>query len=380
MVSAGAFYFGYFAALGIFMPYWSAYLTARGFNAARIGELIAILFFVRIFVPLLWGYLGDRSGALVGWMRLSIIGGAVAFAGLYVADGFWQLAVVMLVYSAFWNGALPLFEARVLRDYGPRYAQVRLWGSLGFMVATLGGGYWLADHLSDLPTLMILAMGVAIVATLYLKESPMPTRPAVAVSLRTVMGRQDVITLYVAALLMVLSHGPYYGFFALYLQQYGYDLRWAGAWWTLAVAAEMLAFAVAPRLLGWFSLKALLQIAFLATALRWLLTATWATDSGGWLAVAQCGHALSYAVHHTATMGILRRHFGDAAQGRGQALYSSLCYGVGGGLGGLVSGYLWLWGGPTLALGAAAFVALTAWALVTTLLADDFVQNAAASP
>ncbi len=363
MVTAGGFYFGYFGVLGIFMPYWSAYLTAHGFAPARIGELVAIMFVVRLVVPHFWGYLGDRSGKRVIWMRFSVIGGALCFAGIYGATHFWHFALVIFGYSLFWNGALPLFEARVLHEYGPRYAQVRLWGSLGFIVATILGGQQLAQRIEDLPTLMLLCMGVAIGASLNLKDTPLPRSPQIPQAIGTILIRKEVLTVYLAALLMVASHGAYYGFFALYLHHYGYDLSWSGGLWTLGVGAEVLAFLGGPWLLRHFEPKSLLTIAFLVTAMRWLLTAEWGGMDARWLIFAQLLHAFSYAVHHTATMAILQRHFGEGTQSRGQALYSSVSYGFGGALGGLLCGYLWEWGGPIAAFGACAGMAGGGWLL-----------------
>jgi PPP family 3-phenylpropionic acid transporter len=64
------------------------------------------------------------------------------------------------------------------------------------------------------------------------------------------------------------------------------------------------------------------------------------------LLVAQCLHAITFAVHHTACTAWLTRHFPERLRGRGQALYSTIGYGLTGVIGAVggstLSGYLGL--------------------------------------
>jgi PPP family 3-phenylpropionic acid transporter len=59
------------------------------------------------------------------------------------------------------------------------------------------------------------------------------------------------------------------------------------------------------------------------------------------LIIAQCLHAASFGSFHVAGVELVRRHFGLAHQGQGQALYSAFSFGAGGALGALASGVLW---------------------------------------
>ena len=59
------------------------------------------------------------------------------------------------------------------------------------------------------------------------------------------------------------------------------------------------------------------------------------------LVLAQCLHAATFGSFHAAGIEFVRRHFGLANQGQGQALYSAISFGAGGALGALGSGWLW---------------------------------------
>lgn len=135
-----AFYFCFFGVLGVLAPYWGPYLRSRGFGAAEIGELIALLHATKIIAPNLWGWLADRTGRRIAIIRGACLAALVGFAGVLLPGGYWWMALVMMAFSFFWNAALPQFEANTMSHLGAethRYPRIRLWGSVGFMLSVL---------------------------------------------------------------------------------------------------------------------------------------------------------------------------------------------------------------------------------------------------
>jgi PPP family 3-phenylpropionic acid transporter len=66
--------------------------------------------------------------------------------------------------------------------------------------------------------------------------------------------------------------------------------------------------------------------------------------SGGSVVVivlAQLLHAVTFGLHHSASMSLIRDWFPAQAQARGQAFYTMAAYGFGGSLGGIASGWIW---------------------------------------
>ncbi len=140
---------------------------------------------------------------------------------------------------------------------------------------------------------------------------------------------------------MQLSHGPYYTFYSLYLQEhYTYSSTATGLLWALGVVAEVAIFLVMPKIMQRIDIRNLLLLSFLISSLRWLLIGYCAS----WLWVllfAQLLHAVTFGIAHAASIEIVRTHFKGAHQGQGQALYSSLSFGAGGAVGALMGGFLW---------------------------------------
>ncbi len=160
-------------------------------------------------------------------------------------------------------------------------------------------------------------------------------------------------------MLTVLAHSALYAFFSLYLDELGYAKPWVGALWAVAVAAEIVFFALAGRFFRRLGLYQWLLLAALVTALRFALTAAFGALPVV-LVLAQLLHAITFAAQHMACTGLIAQHFPDHLRARGSALYSTLGYGVPGVLGGLAGGWLSERAGLVAVFWAAALVALLA--------------------
>ncbi len=339
-----SFYFFYFASIGAFIPFWGLYLQGQGLTPAQIGELMAIVLATKIIAPNIWGWIADHTGQRMRVIRIAALLALLCFSGVLLNSGYWWLAVVMALFSFFWNAALPQFEVTTLNSLGQhthRYAHIRLWGSVGFVVAVMALGAALEYlDIARLPWLVVLLLGALWLTTLSVREAPAVAPTSTAPSLRATLRDPRVLSLLSACFLIQASHGPYYAFFTLYLEQHGYARSLIGQLWGLAVLAEVAVFLVAHRLLVRFSAGRLLALALILTSLRWGLLALW-PDIFPVLLFVQVLHAASYGLFHAAAISLIHALFPGRLQGRGQALYTSLGFGLGGATGSLLAGYLW---------------------------------------
>ncbi len=338
------FYFFYFGALGVFVPYFSLYLQSQGFSGAQIGEITATLIFARIFSPFLFGWIGDHFHWHLGVVKWTSFATVVSLLPLLWDLTYLQLLMVVAVYSFVWNASLPQYEAialHTLRDQPKGYTRVRLWGSVGFIASVVGFGAFLDFYpVSWLPWMLI-----AVTAGVFLSAWSTPaTEPLIQAgdneSLWPILKQPFVWGLMAVFLLMQLSHAIYYTYFSMHLSGLGYSGTEIGLFWALGVLAEIGLFIVMHHLLRRFSLYFLMMLGLVLAAARWLMIGEWA-DVWLVLILAQLAHAITFGVHHTVAMHYLRQYFPGRTQGRGQALYSGWAYGVGGVCGSLVGGYLW---------------------------------------
>ena len=369
------FYFFYFALLGGTAPFLALYFDHLGFSPARIGELIAIPMLMRCLAPNLWGWLGDHTGQRLLIVRFGALCTLVCFAGIFFSQSYAWLALIMATHAFFWHAVLPQFEVITLahlREQAARYSQIRLWGSIGFIVAVVGLGLlfeWLS--LDAYPAALLVIMAGIVVSSFWVPNAQPVLRPSTLESEGFVrqLRRPGILAFYVCVGLMQLSNGPYYTFLTLHLEGVGYGRGAIGLFWALGVVAEILLFLVMARLLQRYSLRAVLLASFLITAVRWLLLGSLAQYLPV-LLLAQCMHAATFGAFHAACIHFVQRSFADRQQGQAQALYVSLA-GIGGALGALYAGYSWKGLGPAWTFAIASLVALLAAFIIATRLPPE---------
>jgi len=368
------FYFFYFACLGVLVPYWSLYLKWEGFSASDIGELTAILLASRLIAPNVWGWIADHHGQRMRIVRFASFAATLVFTAIFFNQSYLWVAATLLLFSFFWNASLPQFEVTTLQHLGEHshhYSKVRVWGSIGFIVIVMALG-WLLEFFnpSIVPIALFLSTAGIWLVSLSVPESASRHMSLTQVSLKTLLKRPAVIAFLLMCFLMQASHGPYYTFYTIYLEENGYGRGLIGQLWALGVFAEVIIFLFMHRWLPKFGLRYVLLVSLVLSACRWLLIALFPQNLPV-LTFAQLLHAASYGTYHAAAIAWVHRHFTGKTQGRGQALYSSVSFGAGGALGSLISGYLWLTPGPMWTYFLAAMACVIAFAISYVWLKED---------
>jgi PPP family 3-phenylpropionic acid transporter len=168
-----------------------------------------------------------------------------------------------------------------------------------------------------------------------------------------------------------------YAYLSLYLAQLGYSKTAIGVFWVLGVAVEIAVFYVQGRLFRRFDLLVLVEASLLLAAVRFFLIAEFAAIVA-LLVVAQVLHAATFGVHHSASVMTIQRWFPGRAAARGQALYISIGYGVGGTAGSLVAAWLWSFAGPAEAFLSSTLAALLGWLAVRRARQYDLAASSSA--
>lgn len=375
------YYFFYFAFIGAFSPYFGLYLQSLSFSAWDIGLLMSQMQLMRLFGPNFWGWIADRHGRRLEIIRLAALVGLAGFLAFFWFDRLPGMLAAMAVLAFFWSAALPLVEALTfdhLREEHGSYSRIRLWGSIGFIVAVLGTGA-LLDYAPPWGVLWVCAGVLAGILALAvtLPEAPAVAHEPVASPIRQVLGLAHVRAFMIACFAMSVAHGAYYVFYSIHLAAHGYSKTAVGVLWSLGVFAEIGVFMVMGRVARRYSLRRVMLVCFAAAVLRFLMIG-WGVDSVAVMVLAQLLHGLTFGAYHASAIVAVNRWFPGRAQARGQALYSSLTFGAGGLLGALVSGWTWEWLGAGWSFSLGSLFALAGYGLIYCRLGDAGAVDAAA--
>lgn len=343
------YYFFYFAYVGAFSPYFGLYLKSLSFSAWDISVLMTQMQLMRLCGPYFWGAFVDRVGHRVRVIRATGLVTLAVYSIFFISTQFSALWLAMTLFSFFWVAALPLVETLTfdhLKEQADKYSQIRLWGSIGFIIAVMVTGVVL-DHFGTsklLWSIMATLGGIALCAWVlpeveadYSKQESLPVGEIV---------RQPAVKALLAACFsMSAAHGALYIFLSIYLTEHGYSKLMAGSLWSLGVIAEIGVFMAMRHILQRVALKTILIICFAVAAIRFLLIGFY-VDSLLILIFAQAMHGLTFGAYHSAAIAVVNQYFAGKTRSRGQALYSSVSFGAGGLVGGLVAGWAWdSWGG-----------------------------------
>ncbi len=360
------FYFFYFATLGAFLPYWTLYLKHKQFSALQIGELTALIMVTKILSPNVGGIIADRTGKNLKVVHTACFLTLFLFSGFFFKEGFMWYAIITIGYSFFWNISLPQVEVITLfhlQKQPHRYGQIRLWGSIGFIIAVLSIGRYLDQQpITTLPWIVGSLFAGVWLASLCMPDIKRSATQHNAANIGQILKQPEVIAFFCVYLLLQSAHGPYYAFYSIHLQKLHYSSTLIGTLWVAGVIAEVVLFVVIRRLLDLFSLRAMLLVSIVFSICRWSIIAFFA-QSLYWLAAAQLLHAASFGATHITAIHFIHRYFGQHHQGKGQGLYASLSFGIGGTLGSFLSGYYWDEFGARFIFAGSAMCCVLAWIL-----------------
>ncbi len=328
-------------------------------TAAQIGVLMSLMQVMRIFGPNLWGWVADRHQQRVTVLRITATAAVAAFCGMFLGQTFTQFFIVMVAVNLFTSAQGPLSEALMLAEMRgdlTHYGRLRLWGSVGFILAvTLAGPFldWYGIRLMPWIALALLAM--VLMSSLRMREFQHDDLYKDLPSVFALLKRREVIAFFTSTFLMIAAHASLYVFYSLYLAQIGYNNTVIGLMWSLGVVVEIVFFFYQAPIFKRFGVRKLMVASLLIAVVRFLMIGLGA-QSLFVLLVAQVLHAATFGVHHSASVAMLQRWFPGPLQARGQALFTSISYGMGGTLGGLILGGFWdTFGAQSVYLVAALF-------------------------
>ena len=338
------FFFAYYGYVGIFSPYASLFFEERGLSAAQIGVLMSLLQVMRIFGPNVWGWVADHRSQRVAVLRVTSLAAVISFCGMFFGQTFAYFFAVMVIVNLFTSAQGPLSEALMLsamRGDLTHYGRLRLWGSVGFIVSVMAAGQLLDWYGVELmPWLALIMLAMVSVVTLRMREEVPILHRSDSPSVMSVLRKREVWSFFTSTFLMVAAHSSLYVYYSLYLSQIGYSKTVIGLMWSLGVIAEIIFFFYQEPLFKRFGVKNLMFISLAIGVIRFLMIA-FGAQSLVLLLIAQVLHAATFGVHHSSSVATLQRWFSGPLQARGQALYISISYGLGGTLGGLLLSACW---------------------------------------
>ena len=335
-------YFIYFGVLGIFLPYFNLYCYNLGFSGLQIGILSALRSLAMVLFPLFWGSLADRFQIRRPiYILCTFLSTAIWCLYLFFVD-FWPMLLIAVIYGIFYAPIISFLEAVTMDVLGQEkksYGRIRAWGSISFIAMVLVLGKIIDLYSVDIILILILAGSLLMAAISVGIPAIRPKKQELFQPGADSLRHRRVIVFLFCAFLMLVSHGAYYGFFSIHLENLGYGSTFIGIAWALASTAEILVMIKSDKIFDRFSLENVLFLSFLAAAVRWMIL--FFAGSTVIILVSQILHAVTYGAFHMASILYIDRLAPGQAKTLGQAVNNALTYGLGLMVGFFINGYVY---------------------------------------
>jgi MFS transporter, PPP family, 3-phenylpropionic acid transporter len=335
-------YFLYFGVLGIFLPYFNLYCYHIGFTGFQIGALSALRSVTLVLFSLAWGILADRFQIRRPIYIFCNIASALIWIFYLFSENFWVMLIITAFYGMFYAPIISFLEAfsmDVLGREKKSYGSLRMWGSISFIIVVISLGK-IIDFFSVRIILVLILAGSLFQASISFKipDIKIAKKDLLSPDTKSLLNTR-VINFLFCAFLMLVSHGAYYGFFSIHLENLGYSNTFIGVAWALASTAEIFVMIQSDKIFKVFSPEKVLTFSFILAALRWFIL--FFATSETIILMSQLLHAVTYGTFHMASILYIDLLSPNKNKTLGQAVNNAATYGFGLMVGFFLSGYLY---------------------------------------
>ena len=350
-----------YAIWGAWLPILYPFLIGhRGFTLDQCGYVLAAGAVGAILGPFIAGQIADRSFATERFLAASHVVGAVIVWQLAKVEGFGAFLAYAVIYGLVYAPTLALTNSLAfhhLPDRDRDFGRIRLWGTIGWIVAGIAVGQWLLfQHTPSgvgeeavraaqdagradafrFSAVVGLVMGVF---CLFLPHTPPVSEPASAnASLKALreVRRQPLLTLFLLAVPISCIHQFYFVFTSDFLSRYGRDAANAinrvlgvggGGLMTIGQMSEIAVLAGIPLVAKRVSRKTLLGVGILAYALRMALFAY--TDSLATVLLGVALHGLCFGCFIFVAFMVVDEETAPDVRASAQNLFNLVIVGIG---------------------------------------------------
>ena len=332
-----AFYFFYFAIVGVYVIFLPKTLQMLGFSASQIGVVFAAAPLVRFLVPLLF-IKGFKLGKKTFYIALAILllSGASFF---FTIERFYLLLLSNVLFGIGLSLILPYIELISLQTIGKeRYGRSRLFGSIGFMAVALVLVRFFGEAKTSLMYLFFMIIATVMFGYYVVKHTHVKEETSGIQTRNKPFSLLHEWKLWIGFMLMQMSFGAYYNFFTIYETAHGIDMKMTINLWSFGVLIEIVMLFFQGKILKEERLLSLIQIGVFSAVIRWLML-FWFADELLVVFAAQALHALSFALFHSASISYLFHRYENKALA--QQLFLGVSYGLGALLGALLAGFVY---------------------------------------
>ena len=324
--TARVLYFFFFFGVGAFTMFLNVYYQSIGMSGTQIGLMSTLGPAVGIFSPALWGMLRDRTGKMRLIFSVVILGSFIWVLIFSQVRTFLLMLPVVALFSIFYMPILPLIDSNTLRllgRRGQRYGRYRVWGAVGFTLASVVFGY--VYEVSGLHT-MFYFYPLVLLALLWvgqgLTNQPARKDEVAKSSVRELVWKPEWLVFAISVFLLGFGANGAISFVSVKIMAMGGSESLVGLSWTTTAILEIPLMLFSEPLLRKMGATKLLSVAFAGYALRILLYGL--MPSPGWAPFVNFLHGISFVPLILGTVAYVNERAPEHLKATSQGLLASV--------------------------------------------------------
>ena len=324
-----AFYFFYFAAVGVYIIFLPKVLHDIGYGTFDIGIIFALAPLMRFITPFLFlKHIKLDQKVFKIALFLSIIS-SVSF--YLTIENFFLFLINNALLGVCLSLILPYLEVTAISSLGKeKYGKSRLYGSIGFMLISLVLAKFLTQPYIAIHYYLVLNI-LTVLFALFLLRFDVQRKDSI---LKESFSFFKYWPFWMSLFFMQMSFGGFYNFFTIYETAHEISLEVTSYLWSFGVICEILMlYFQAPLLKN--NLLNIIKICVAITTFRWVLLYLY-PDSLSITFFTQSLHAFSFGLYHSSVIIYLYTLYENKKLAQ-QFMYG-VAYGLGGFIGALIAG------------------------------------------
>ncbi len=333
-----SFYFFFNAALSIIYSFLPVYLKSLGYSATEVANIMVIDSVIGLLgISIIWGWISDHTNKPALMLKILALGVALSFFPILTGQ-YYLIFIGYVIFGLFSNpigGIADSMAIKTAKDKGIDFGKIRVWGSIGWLSATLLVGFVLAAKATNIsissfsdfigivkfmfagkdinwnnPIVILLIIGgfgMTFISALGFKKQDKEKKEKADKpnfsDLKLIFKNSYFLIFLIVVIFHIICLRSYYFSFGIHIQSLKLSPTILSIAFSLGTIAEIVAFTFFGRLRKHFKLETILGIALAVSALRWALIAN--TSSPALIIGLQVLHAASSGLFIAAAVSLV---------------------------------------------------------------------------
>ena len=341
-INIKALLFFYYSAMTIIISYLPVYFQNNDLTGSQIGVLLAVGPLAAMIAQPFWGYMTDKYKTSKKIIIFCLTGTLFSSVLMFQSFHYGLLIFATFVFFAFMapvGGLGDSLAQKAANQLSLSFGSIRMWGSLGFAVMSLAGGFLLtAIGIQYIYIPFVFFITITLIISLRIKDIKTSQKSVNIREALNLFRNKKLISFLVVMMFITVTHRSSDSFLGIYIIERGGKEAFIGWAWFIGVISEALIFATSTLWFRRFHALTFIIVAAFLYSFRWFLMAIIVDPI--FVLPLQLMHGLTFGIFYLSAFHYVTKIVPEQLQSTGHLLFYSFFFGLSGIIGASIGGQI----------------------------------------